>query len=153
MLNFMGWTAPWMGGSGEYGTSSSITNNTQTNQDIATMLASCAYYGHHRRDISGSNANLSFGILDPFNEPDWNGLEGPLVGGAQMFAFRADSNLDIGARNEAATRAALKTLGIPVRANATAGNKGRTINVYVGEGAVTAKEAGGREQPLFGRAA
>lgn len=78
-------------------------------------------------------------------------LEAVLVGGAQMFAFRADSNLDIGSRNEAATRQALKTLGIPVRANSTAGNKGRTINVYVGEGAVTAKEAGGREQPLFGR--
>ena len=51
------------------------------------------------------------------------------------------SQLDIGARNEEATRAALKK----------AGNKGRTVAVYIAELAVTAKEAGGREAPLFGR--
>ena len=50
MVNFMGWTAPWMGGSGAYGSVSHITNNAQTNQDIATMIASLVYYGHHRRD-------------------------------------------------------------------------------------------------------
>ena len=76
-----------------------------------------------------------------------------LVGGAQMFSFRAESNLDIGARNEEAVRKALALAGIPVKANATSGNKGRTINVYVGEVAVTAKEAGGREVPLYGRRA
>jgi O-glycosyl hydrolase len=84
MINFMGWTAPWMGGSGDYGTASYITNNAQTNQDIATMIASLVYYGHHRRDISGSNQNLSFGYVSPFNEPDLNGLEGPLISPAQM---------------------------------------------------------------------
>ena len=61
------------------------------------------------------------------------------------------SQLDIGARNEEATRAALKKAGIPVLAAATAGNKGRTVAVYIAELSFTAKEAGGREAPLFGR--
>lgn len=78
-------------------------------------------------------------------------LQAVLVGGAQMFAFGGKSRLDIGARNEEATRAALKKVGIPVLAAATAGNKGRTVAVYIAEFAVTAKEAGGREAPLFGR--
>jgi chemotaxis protein CheD len=77
-------------------------------------------------------------------------IEAVLVGGAQMFSFGATSKLDIGARNEEATRSALKVEGIPIRAAATAGNKGRTVAVYVGEAAVTSKEAGGREVPLFG---
>ena len=77
MVNFMGWTAPWMGGSGQYNIPSFITNDAQTNQDIATMIASLVYYGHHRRDISGSNQNLAFSYIAPFNEPDYNGLEGP----------------------------------------------------------------------------
>jgi hypothetical protein len=84
LVNFMGWTAPWMGGSGAYGTASSITNNAQTNQDIATMLASLVYYGHHRRDISGQNQNLDFSYVAPFNEIDLNGLEGPLVSASQL---------------------------------------------------------------------
>lgn len=78
-------------------------------------------------------------------------LDAVLVGGAQMFAFGGTSQLDIGARNEEAARRALQAAGIQVRAAETAGNKGRTVTVYVGEGAVTVKEAGGREVPLFGR--
>ena len=76
-----------------------------------------------------------------------------LVGGAQMFSFGAKSTLDIGSRNEEATRSALKGEGIPVRAATTGGNKGRTITVYASERAATAKEAGGLEIPLFGKAA
>ena len=77
MVNFMGWTAPWMGGSGCYGIPSHITNDAQTNQDIATMIASLVYYGHHRRDVSGANHNLEFSYIAPFNEIDFDGLEGP----------------------------------------------------------------------------
>jgi hypothetical protein len=84
MVNFMGWTAPWMGGSGAYGSASYITNNAQTNQDIATMIASLVYYGHHRRDISGANQNLNFNYIAPFNEIDLNGLEGPLISPSQL---------------------------------------------------------------------
>lgn len=84
IVNFMGWTAPWMGGSGTYGSASSIKNDAQTNQDIATMFASLVYYGHHRRDLSGVNQNLGFSYIAPFNETDWNGLEGPLISPSQM---------------------------------------------------------------------
>jgi len=71
-----------------------------------------------------------------------------LVGGAQMFAFGGSAGLDVGRRNEDATRAALADAGISVRAAATSGNKGRTVRVHVGAASVTFKEAGGKEVVL-----
>lgn len=76
-------------------------------------------------------------------------LEAVLVGGAQMFSFGANGGMDIGTRNEEATRAALESAGIAVRAAATGGGKGRTVRVHVAEGLVTVKEAGGRDEELF----
>ncbi len=86
-------------------------------------------------------------------------LEAILAGGAQMFAKSVSAGsaggLDLGARNEAAVRAALAGAGIPVRAAATGGDRGRTVRVRVGEARVTVKEAGGAEVELWhpGRAA
>lgn len=74
-----------------------------------------------------------------------------LAGGAQMFAgAKAGSpGLDLGARNEAAVRDALAEFGIPVRATATGGDRGRTVRVRVGEARVSVKEAGGVEVSLW----
>ena len=74
-----------------------------------------------------------------------------LAGGAQMFAGArvGTPGLDLGARNEAAVRAALADAGIPVRAAATGGDRGRTVRVRVGEARVSVKEAGGVEVPLW----
>ncbi|MFL5883887.1 MAG: chemotaxis protein CheD [Thermoleophilaceae bacterium] len=82
-------------------------------------------------------------------------LEAVLVGGAQMFSFggAGAGKLDVGARNEEATRAALAAARIPVRAAATAGAKGRTIKVSVEGPLVTVKEAGGAVEVLFGEEA
>lgn len=79
-------------------------------------------------------------------------LEAVLVGGAQMFSFGGKSagRLDVGARNEEATREALAAARIPIRATATAGTKGRTIKVAVEGPLVTVKEAGGSVEVLFG---
>jgi hypothetical protein len=74
LLNFMGWTATWMGGGGRYGVISHI--NSANNMDIATMVASLVYYGRVVK-------HLDFSLVSPFNEPDLNGLEGPLLGGNQ----------------------------------------------------------------------
>ena len=63
------------------------------------------------------------------------GLEVALVGGAHMFSFGA-AQLDVGARNDAAVRAGLAAVRIPVRGEATGGNKGRTVRVDVGPGRV-----------------
>jgi chemotaxis protein CheD len=73
-------------------------------------------------------------------------LDAILVGGAQMFA--AASGLEIGARNEAAVRAALAAARIPIAAAATSGNIGRTIRVHVASGSVTVREAGAKELEL-----
>jgi chemotaxis protein CheD len=73
-------------------------------------------------------------------------LEAVLVGGAQMFTVGA--GMEIGARNEAAVRAALHGFGIPVTATATAGSVGRTVRVHVATGNVTVREAGANEEIL-----
>jgi chemotaxis protein CheD len=77
--------------------------------------------------------------------------EAVLVGGAQMFDFQAAGRaaLEIGARNEAATRDALAAARIPVVAAATGGSRGRTVRVLLESMSVTVKEAGGREIALY----
>jgi chemotaxis protein CheD len=80
-------------------------------------------------------------------------LEAALVGGAAMFDFGGIGQ-DIGARNEVAIRRELDRLGVPVRAAATGGGKGRTVRVTLGSDiTITVREAGGHEELLLGAAA
>jgi chemotaxis protein CheD len=71
-----------------------------------------------------------------------------LVGGARMFAL--SKALDIGARNDAAVRAALASAGIETSAAETGGSRGRTVRVIVGTGEVLVQEAGGQSVTLLG---
>jgi chemotaxis protein CheD len=81
-------------------------------------------------------------------------LEAVIVGGAQMFSVAVGSTLDVGARNAVAVRAALAKARIPVRAELTGGDRGRTMRVHVSPALVTVKEAGGSEVELWsGRSA
>jgi chemotaxis protein CheD len=73
-------------------------------------------------------------------------LDAIVVGGAQMFPDAA--GMAIGARNDAAVRAALGRARIPVVAAATGGSIGRTIRVDVATGTVTVREAGAQEVTL-----
>jgi chemotaxis protein CheD len=75
-------------------------------------------------------------------------LEAVLVGGASMFAS-AGSGLEVGQRNDAAVRAELARLRIPVAASATGGSRGRTVRVMLDSGRVTARAAGAPEEELF----
>jgi chemotaxis protein CheD len=75
-------------------------------------------------------------------------LEAVLVGGASMFAV-STASLEVGQRNEAAVRALLKALRIPVVATATGGKRGRTIRVDVATSKVTVREAGGKDEELL----
>ena len=76
-------------------------------------------------------------------------LEAVVVGGAHMFPVaQADGDFDIGGRNAAVIGDELARLGIPVRATAIGGAKGRTVRVFPDGGIVVAKEAGGREFEL-----
>jgi chemotaxis protein CheD len=75
-------------------------------------------------------------------------LEAVLVGGASMFAVSA-ANLEVGQRNEAAVRALLDGLRIPVVATATGGSRGRTVRIDVATSAVTVREAGGKDEELL----
>lgn len=75
-------------------------------------------------------------------------LRAVLVGGAKMFSFTGNT-LDVGARNDTATRDALRLAGISVAHTATGGDKGRTIRVDVEQGVVICKEAGGPPVELY----
>ncbi|MEK4494169.1 chemotaxis protein CheD [Ureibacillus sp. FSL W8-0352] len=55
-------------------------------------------------------------------------LKAKIAGGAQMFQFASDKNMmRIGPRNVEAVKKVLKELGIPLIAEDTGGNSGRTI--------------------------
>lgn len=57
-------------------------------------------------------------------------MKAKLAGGAQMFAFASQSEtMRIGARNVEACKAMLHKLGIPIVAEETGGNYGRTIEL------------------------
>jgi O-glycosyl hydrolase len=66
-ISFMGRVPPWMG-------ASLITPASEDEwvEMMATFVA-------HARGVE----HVQFGMLDPLNEPDWDGLEGPKVGAAQ----------------------------------------------------------------------
>lgn len=74
-------------------------------------------------------------------------LQAVLTGGAKMFDL--GSELDIGARNEAAVRSALARARVGVSAAATGGNRGRTVKVTPSRGTVTVREAGGETVTLL----
>jgi chemotaxis protein CheD len=68
-----------------------------------------------------------------------------------MFTFGDGGGQDIGARNEAAVMRLLERRGVPVRAAATGGSRGRTIRIAVGpDVTISVREAGGQESVLLG---
>lgn len=70
-------------------------------------------------------------------------LVAKLAGGAQMFAFNGSSEMmRIGARNVSSSREKLQELKIPVIAEDTGGNYGRTIELYSEDGRLVIKTIG-----------
>ena len=63
VLNFMGPVATWMGGA---------RINTTAEDEWVEMVASLVYYAKVTR-------GLQFGMLSPINEPNWDGIEGPMT--------------------------------------------------------------------------
>lgn len=78
-------------------------------------------------------------------------LRAVMVGGAHMFSFdkKGVPALDVGVRNEAATRLALDELGLAVSGACTGGSTGRTMRVRIGAASVTVKEVGATEYVLW----
>ncbi len=75
---------------------------------------------------------------------DINDITAKIAGGAQMFAFKNKNNdlLRIGERNVAATLKALEEAKIPVIAQDTGGNYGRTVELYTEDGTLLIKTIG-----------
>lgn len=72
-----------------------------------------------------------------------NKLISKIAGGAQMFNFNDASDImRIGARNVIATKETLKSLNIPIIAEDTGGNFGRTIELYSDTGILLIKTIG-----------
>ena len=65
MLSFMGRVPPWMGGP-------RITNTAAMEDEFVETVATLLYYARNTE-------NVQFDLLDPLNEPDWDGFEGPQV--------------------------------------------------------------------------
>lgn len=66
-----------------------------------------------------------------------------IAGGAQMFSFASQNDsMKIGERNAEAVRSILKSFSIPIKADETGGNFGRTIEFYSENGKLLIKTAG-----------
>lgn len=76
-------------------------------------------------------------------------LVGKIAGGAQMFSFSSQNEMmKIGERNAIAVRELLKSLRIPIRADDTGGNFGRTIEFYSESGDLLIKTIGHGEKTV-----
>ncbi|WP_342305775.1 chemotaxis protein CheD [Methanolobus sp. ZRKC5] len=64
-----------------------------------------------------------------------------IAGGASMFSFNSNAQLNIGERNVTATKETLKELKIPIIAQDTGLNYGRTIILDTENGELTVKSA------------
>ncbi len=72
-----------------------------------------------------------------------NKIISKIAGGAQMFNFNDSSDvMRIGARNVIATKETLQALSIPIIAEDTGGNYGRTIELYSETGVLLIKTIG-----------
>lgn len=77
------------------------------------------------------------------------GLIAKIAGGAQMFAFSNNSEMmRIGDRNVEATKYKLQQLGIPIFAEDTGSNYGRTIEFYPETGILLIKSVGKEKKYL-----
>lgn len=74
---------------------------------------------------------------------DRRALVAKIAGGAQMFAFGSNNEMmRIGDRNVEATKLKLSQLGIPILAEDTGANYGRTIEFYPENGELLIKSVG-----------
>jgi chemotaxis protein CheD len=76
-------------------------------------------------------------------------FEAKIAGGAQMFAFQNKSDMvRVGERNVEASKKKLKELGIPLKAQDTGLNYGRTIIYYPENGNLIIRSAGKPEKTI-----
>ena len=71
-----------------------------------------------------------------------------IAGGATMFAMSSRTNLNVGERNVEAVKAKLKELGIPILAEDTGLNFGRTVIFYPETGDYVIKAVGKPEKVI-----
>ena len=71
-----------------------------------------------------------------------------IAGGATMFALSSRTNLNVGERNVEAVKAKLKELGIPILAEDTGLNYGRTVIFYPETGDYVIKAVGKPEKVI-----
>lgn len=76
-------------------------------------------------------------------------LVGKIAGGSQMFKFTSGNDMmRIGDRNAEAVREILKSMSIPILADDTGGNFGRTIEFYSETGTLKIKTIGHGEKEV-----
>lgn len=76
-------------------------------------------------------------------------FEAKIAGGAQMFAFQNKSDMvRVGERNVEASKKKLKEMGIPIKAEDTGLNYGRTVIFYPENGDFVIRSAGKLEKTI-----
>jgi hypothetical protein len=88
MISFMGRVPAWMGGS-------AIQSNME--DEWVEMMATLFFYARNTE-------NVQFGMIDPLNEPDWDGLEGPRVDSVQYTRLLEKLSLKLDAMGLSALR-------------------------------------------------
>lgn len=116
---------------------------------IAGMVHAMLPYAEEMRDHSNEAKFVNTGILKIIEDLKKMGvlqsrLIAKLAGGAQMFSFGQNNNdlLKIGYRNVVSSKEMLQHLGIPIIAEDTGGNFGRTIEFYTDTGMLMIKTIG-----------
>jgi len=72
-----------------------------------------------------------------------------IVGGAQMLpGLELGNTFNIGARNAEAVRSSLVAAGIPIGAEDTGGNYGRTVHLHAGTGKTMVRTVGGTSKEI-----
>jgi hypothetical protein len=81
VLSFMGRVPTWMGGG--------VTNSASESEWVE-MIATLLYYAR-------TTAQVQFAMVDPMNETDWDGIEGPQVSAAQYVRLLHNLSLKLDA--------------------------------------------------------
>ena len=107
--------------------------------------------------IAGNNTNIpkfaDTGVQELVNQMVAKGcnkskMVAKIAGGAQMFAVSSRSGMNVGERNVEAVKIKLKEFGIPILAEDTGLNYGRTVVFYPETGEYVIKSVGKPEKKI-----
>ncbi len=111
---------------------------------IHIMLPSSKHIKNNKNKIKFADTGIEF-LLDEMVKKGCNksNIISKIAGGSQMFSFKSNNDMmRIGERNVISSKETLKALKIPIIAEDTGGNYGRTIEFHSNTGKLIIKTIG-----------